>query len=277
MSTVLSLGTTGSTYGLLSGASLIDYGGSYIVGNIGTSPGSTITNFPPGTCTGTINRNNASSAAALTDYTSAYTSGSAISTFVSTLPSAMGSNQVLNPGTYRVTNASLTGTLVLSGAGQYVFQVTGTLTTASAATVILIGGAIASQVFWLVSGTAIFGTSTNFVGNVISNSATTTSSGGSAIGSIPANSQYTILAATSSSFNGSLSTLNSTGIILFDTVVVTTATVCYAKGTKILTRYGYKAIEDISIGEELCVKGNIQNIIKLPVDSKQGKFYFDIS
>jgi hypothetical protein len=170
----------------------------------------------------------------------------------------MGGNQVLNPGTYRVTNPTLTGTLVLSGAGQYVFQVIGTLTAAAASNVILIGGAQASQVYWLITGTAIFGTSASWAGNIISNSATTTSSG-AVNGNIPANSQYTILASSAASFNGSIATLNSTGVIIVDTVVVTTAVVCYAKGTKILTRYGYKAIEDISIGEELCVKGNIQN------------------
>jgi hypothetical protein len=244
---------------MLGGSTLFDYGSSYLNGNIGTSPGSTITNFPPANCIGTINRNNASSAAALTDFTNAATAANNISTFVSTLPSAMGGNQVLIPGTYRVSNASITGTLILSGAGQYVFQVTGTLTTAATSTIILVGGALASQVFWVVSGTVLIGTGTYFSGNIISTSSTTVSSGASAIGNVPANTQYTVLAAASASFSGSISATASASIIVFDTVVVTISNVCYAKGTKILTRYGYKAIEDISMGEELCVKGNIEN------------------
>jgi len=266
--TVVSLGPTASTYALLEGTSIANVvtataGASYIVGNIGISPGSTITGFPPGVCTGTLNRNTASSATALSEFTSTYTTARGITAFVSTLPSAMGLNQILNPGTYSITNASLSGILILSGVGQYVFQVNGTLNTAATSTILLIGGALASQVFWAVTGNVTIGQGTTFVGTIITNSSTTTTvTAGQAtqLGSnIAVGTAYTVAAGTASAFTGSVVSLSSSGAMVFDTIVVSTTNPCYVKGTKILTKYGYKAIEDISVGEEIAVSGNLKD------------------
>jgi type VI secretion system secreted protein VgrG len=76
----------------------------------------------------------------------------------------------------------LTGTLTLSGAGQYVFQIGSTLTTASNSSVVLINGALAGNVFWQVGTSATLGTTTAFAGNILAQSSITLNNGASLSG-----------------------------------------------------------------------------------------------
>jgi hypothetical protein len=61
----------------------------------------------------------------------------------------------------------LTGTLTLNGSGVYIFQIGSTLVTASAARVVLIGGAQPCEIFWQVGSSATIATSTTFVGTIM--------------------------------------------------------------------------------------------------------------
>ncbi len=76
----------------------------------------------------------------------------------------------LPPGVYCFSSsAQLTGTLVLTGAGPWIFQIGSTLTTATAAAVIVPPGGTcrASNVFWQVGSSATLGTATMFAGNIL--------------------------------------------------------------------------------------------------------------
>lgn len=89
----------------------------------------------------------------------------------------------LTPGIYKFdTSAQLTGTLTLNGAGQYIFQIGSTLTTASSAVVTLENGATADNVVWAVGSSATLGTSTAFAGNIFALASVTANTGASVNG-----------------------------------------------------------------------------------------------
>jgi hypothetical protein len=69
------------------------------------------------------------------------------------------------------TSAQLTGTLTLDAQGDpnavFIFQIGSTLTTASGASVGLINGADPTDVFWQVGTSAVIGTNSTFVGDIL--------------------------------------------------------------------------------------------------------------
>jgi len=78
----------------------------------------------------------------------------------------------LAPGVYcSALSMGLTGALTLDAGGDsnavWVFKTVSTLTTASSSSVRLINGGQACNVFWQVGSSAILGTSTSFVGNIL--------------------------------------------------------------------------------------------------------------
>ncbi len=70
----MNLGTTGNTFAVLGGSTVTNTNTPTIVnGNLGVSPGSAITGFPPGIVTGgTIHAGDATAMQAQNDLTSAY-------------------------------------------------------------------------------------------------------------------------------------------------------------------------------------------------------------
>lgn len=67
----ITLGTPGSC-GALAGSAVIHTGSSVVTGNLGVSPGSAVTGFPPGTVSGAINAAGAIPMQAETDLTTVY-------------------------------------------------------------------------------------------------------------------------------------------------------------------------------------------------------------
>ena len=63
---------TAATYGVLAGSTVTNTGPSVISGDLGLSPGTAVTGFPPGTVGGTKQVANAAAAQAQTDLTTAY-------------------------------------------------------------------------------------------------------------------------------------------------------------------------------------------------------------
>jgi hypothetical protein len=63
----------------------------------------------------------------------------------------------IGPGVYKCVNVVITGPVTLSGAGIYVFQFSGTLAQSAATQVILTGGALPQNVFWVVTGAVTIG------------------------------------------------------------------------------------------------------------------------
>jgi hypothetical protein len=139
-----------------------------VAGELGVSPGSAVTGFPPGT-SGPQHKGDAVALQAQTDLTAAYVNAAA-------QPCPPTNNftgvnlggKTLVPGVYCQTTApTLTGTLTLNGSGIYIFQIGSTLITAPSASISLIGGALPCQIFWQVSSSATIATSNTFVGTIM--------------------------------------------------------------------------------------------------------------
>ena len=163
------MGTTES-FAVLGGSTVTNTGPTIVTGNLGVSPGTAITGFPPGAVVGgTIHSADAVALQAQSDNTSAYDylAGEACNTPISTDLGGL----TLLPGVYCFSSsAQLTGTLTLNAGGDpgavWVFQIGSTLTTASNSSVVLENGAQQCNVFWQVGSSATLGTGTNFTGNI---------------------------------------------------------------------------------------------------------------
>ena len=161
---------TEQSFAVLGGQTVTNTGSSVVTGNLGVSPGSAITGFPPGILTGVIHAADAVALQAQTDTTATYDklAGQACT---SDLTGQDLGGKTLVPGVYCFSSsAQLTGALTLDAGGVsnavWVFQTVSTLTTASNSSVVLINGADPCNVFWKVGSSATLGTTTSFVGNI---------------------------------------------------------------------------------------------------------------
>jgi|SRR5579863_9511610 len=172
--TPVGLGTAAS-FAVLAGSTVTNTGPSVIRGNLGLSPGSAVTGFPPGIVNNGVQHvTDAAAGQAQLDLTTAYNTAAHESPVSATSAATLGAGQSLSPGIYNSASSSLlTGALTLNGGGNpsalFVFQVGTQLTTATSSTVNLINGAQACNVFWQVGSSATLGTTTNFVGTIMAN------------------------------------------------------------------------------------------------------------
>jgi hypothetical protein len=163
------LGTAGS-YAVLAGSAVTNTGGTVLNGDLGVSPGTAITGFPPGLVNGATHAADAAAAQAQSDLTTAY-NDAAGRTPVVTESGDLG-GLTLTPGVYKsASSIGLTGTLTLNAQGDagavFIFQLGSTLTTASASDIQLINGAQACNVFWQVGSSATLGTGSVFTGSIL--------------------------------------------------------------------------------------------------------------
>jgi hypothetical protein len=179
------------SFAVLGASTVTNTGPTIIAGDLGVSPGTAVTGFPPGTVTGgTIHKGDATANAAQADAHSAYANlvGRPCGTNLTgkTLGTSPGA-VTLAPGVYCFnTSAQLTGTLTLNGNGVYVFKMGSTLTTASKSSVVLADGATAGNVFWQVGSSATLGTNTAFEGSILANISDTVTTGASVTGRVVA-------------------------------------------------------------------------------------------
>jgi hypothetical protein len=161
-----------TSYAVLASSTVTSTGATALTGDLGLSPGTSVTGFPPGTLTGTRNVTTPAAAGAEANLTVAYNNA----TGRSNCPVAVAGNiggQTLTPGLYRSTSslAISSGDLTLSGGGDpngvFVFQVASALTTTSGRTVILSDGAQAGDVFWQIGSSATLGTTSVMQGTVM--------------------------------------------------------------------------------------------------------------
>lgn len=165
-----SLGTAQS-FAVLGGSAVTNTGASVITGDLGVHPGSAVTGFPPGVVTGTIHAANATALQAKNDLVIQYDTLTLAACTNNLTGQNLGS-RTLTPGVYCFnTSAQLTGTLTLNAQGDpnatFVFKTGSTLTTASAASVLMINGGNPCGVAWRVGSSATLGTTTSFMGNLI--------------------------------------------------------------------------------------------------------------
>jgi hypothetical protein len=177
------------SFAVLGATTVTNAGATVINGDLGVSPGTAVTGFPPGTVIrGAIHADDPTAVTAQADAHTAYadlvaeTCGTNLSgDILGTSPGAV----TLAPGVYCFgSSAQLTGTLTLSGNGVYVFQIGSTLTTASNASVVLAGGATAENVFWQVGSSATLGGSTFLEGSILAHTSVSVTGGSSVAGHI---------------------------------------------------------------------------------------------
>jgi len=173
-----SLGRAGS-FAVLGGSTVTNTGATAITGDLGvSSPGLSVTGFPPGTMTrGAQHVGDPAANQAQADAQSAYAVLAGKPCGTALTGQDLG-GKALAPGVYCFTSsAELTGQLVLDGRGSskgvWVFQVASTLTTATNSSVVMHKGGRAANVFWQVGSGATLGTGTAFIGNILAYSSIT--------------------------------------------------------------------------------------------------------
>lgn len=182
------LGQT-QNFAILAGQTITNTGSSVISGDIGVSPGSAITGFPPGIQTsGTTHSNDALAIQAQTDWTTAYNNAVA-RPVTTTLASPELSGLTLTPGVYSSGGAlALTGTLTLDAQGDpeavFILKSDSGLTIGAGSTVRLINGARFCRVFWPVASSATLGANATFVGHILAVTSITLEDGASVEGQL---------------------------------------------------------------------------------------------
>ena len=173
----VSLGTAGN-FVVLAGSAITSTGMTVVDGDVGISPGTAITGFPPGVVTGTVHVADAVAATAKQDLNDAYTDAASRSGAPVTLAGDLG-GLTLGPGLY-YSASSLgldSGDLTLDAAGNedaiWVFQIGSSFVTTPNRQVILIGKARPDNVFWNVGTSTTIGLGCTVFGNFLTQVATT--------------------------------------------------------------------------------------------------------
>jgi len=167
------------------GASTVTNTGPTIIsgGDLGLSPGSSVTGFPPGTLTppAVMHLTDPVAAQAQLDLSIAYNYIAGL-TGAALLPGDM-SGLTLTPGLYKTASTVMLsgGNVTLDAQGNanaiFIFQIGSTLTTITGTQVVLAGGAQAKNIFWQVGSSATLGTNSIFKGNILALASITITTG----------------------------------------------------------------------------------------------------
>ena len=179
---------TSQRFGVLGASAVTNTGLTTVTGDLGVSPGTSITGFPPGSVIGVIHMNDAVASQAQADATTAYNTLAGMACNTVLTGQDLG-GLTLTPGVYCFTSsAQLTGTLTLDAQGDpnavFVFQIASALTTASNSSVQFkpMSGGQSCNVFWQIGSSATLGTNTNFIGSIIALASITLNTGTTLMG-----------------------------------------------------------------------------------------------
>jgi uncharacterized repeat protein (TIGR01451 family) len=172
---------TAANFAVLAGSTITNTGPTTIGGDVGLSPGTAVTGFPPGHVDGTIHAADAVALQAKTDLTAAYANAAA-RPVTATVPVELGGT-TKTAGVYDSPAGTfgITGKLTLDAQGDssavFIFKAASTLITAAASSVTLINGAQASNVFWLVGSSATLGVGSTLRGTILALTSITVTTG----------------------------------------------------------------------------------------------------
>jgi type VI secretion system secreted protein VgrG len=176
-----------ASYAVLGGQTVTNTGPTTINGDLGVSPGTSVTNFPPGIVTGgSIHSADANALQAQGAVTTAYNALGAQPCTADLTGQDLG-GMTLTEGVYCFSSsAQLTEQLTLHAQGSasavFVFKTVSTLTTASNSSVQITNGGVDCNVFWQVGSSATIGTGTVFVGNILALTSISLTTGASVSG-----------------------------------------------------------------------------------------------
>lgn len=173
-------------FAILAGSTVENTGPTIIDGDLGLSPGTSVTGFPPGTIiNGALQVNSSEANAAKLCLTDAFNDAAGRSLNLITIPSGQLGGSTLAPGLYRsgISSFEITGSdLTLDAQGNanavWIFQMpSSTLTVGNGIRVTLTNGASANNIFWQVGTSATIGTTAEMKGNILADQSITFETG----------------------------------------------------------------------------------------------------
>jgi len=185
----VALGGTLTNFAVLGGSTVTNANATTVTGDLGVSPGSAVTGFPPGILIGIFHNGDATAAQAQVDLTAAFNDAKNRGGAPVTVAGDLG-GQTLLPGLYNSTSslAISSGDLTLDAKGDsaavFVFQMASTFTSTTGRQIFLAGGATSANVFWEVGSSATLGSSSHFVGTILADTSITVVSGASVDGRV---------------------------------------------------------------------------------------------
>ena len=172
---------TAANFAVLAGSTVTNTGPTTINGDLGLSPGTAVTGFPPGHLNGTRHAADSVAVQAKIDLGVAFDDAAGRPS-TATVPVELGGT-TKTPGVYTSPAGTfgITGTLTLDAQGDpdavFIFKAASTLITASGSGVTLINGARSANVFWLVGSSATLGTHSTLRGTVMAQASITVTTG----------------------------------------------------------------------------------------------------
>ncbi|MEU4336533.1 ice-binding family protein [Micromonospora lupini] len=162
---------TAENFAVLAGTTVTNTGLSMVTGDIGVSPGTAVTGFPPGQLNGAIHSDDGPAVQAKSDLTIAYNNAVARTTTDIVATELGGTTKTT--GVYESAGGTFTigGDLTLDAEGDpnavFIFKTVSTLITGASSTVNLINGAQSCNVFWQVGSSVTLGANSLFRGNLL--------------------------------------------------------------------------------------------------------------